>query len=338
MKIFQKFIVLSILALFLGSSLFANGNQEETASMDKVYKLKLGHIQPVDHPNGQGSVEFARLVKEKTNGHVEVSVFPSSQLGTEQELFDSIAMGTIDFAALGYGMAAKQYDPFLIFDAPYLALDREQWVRIMNSDVVQEIYDGLAAKTDVIPLGAFYYGNRYLTTASFPVRIPSDLNKHTVRVPDQKMYIDTLNAMGATATPMAFSEVFLSLQQGVIDAQENPLATIATNKFNEVQKYLNQTEHITGGNLFYASKKSLDKLPEEYQKAILEAGKEAAAYTNKLAFEVEDNYKTQLQEEGMILISDVDKAAFKEATQVVYEDLEKNPEISSYLKRIREIK
>ena len=219
----KKKLVVFLFALMTINMIFANGSSESQSSndMDKVYKLKLGHIQPVDHPNGKGADEFARLVEEKTNGKVKVSVFPSSQLGTEQELFDSIAMGTIDFAALGYGMAAKQYSPFLIFDAPYLALDREQWVRIMNSDVVQEIYDGLEAKTDVMPIGAFYYGNRYLTTASFPVREPSDLNKHTVRVPDQKMYIDTLNAMGATATPMAFSEVFLSLQQGVISNYSN---------------------------------------------------------------------------------------------------------------------
>ncbi|MGD1821485.1 MAG: TRAP transporter substrate-binding protein [Pleomorphochaeta sp.] len=336
----KKVLLLCLITLVTLNGIFANGNSEnqDQNNMDKVYKLKLGHIQPVDHPNGQGAEEFARLVEEKTNGKVKVSVFPSSQLGTEQELFDSIAMGTIDFAALGYGMAAKQYSPFLIFDAPYLALDREQWVRIMNSDVIQEIYDGLEEKTDVVPLGAFYYGNRYLTTASFPVRKPADLNKHTVRVPDQKMYIDTLNSMGATATPMAFSEVFLSLQQGVIDAQENPLATIATNKFNEVQKYLNQTEHITGGNVFYASRKSLDKLPKEYQDAIIEAGKEAAAYTNKLAFEVEDGYKQKLQDQGMILVSDVDKEAFKEATKVVYADLEKDPLIADYLEKIRMIK
>jgi C4-dicarboxylate-binding protein DctP len=333
-------IILSIALVMMASvsSIFASGKAESNDNpLDKVYQVRLGHIQPATHPNGQGSEEFARLVNEKTNGHVVVSVFPSSQLGTEQELFDSVAMGTIDFATLGYGMAAKQYSPFLIFDAPYLALDRNQWTRKMNSDVVQEIFDEMEAKTSVITMGAFYYGNRYLTTAGFPVRKPSDLTNHTVRVPDQKMYVDTLNAMGATATPMAFSEVFLALQQGVIDAQENPLATIATNKFNEVQKYLNQTEHITGGNCFYASQKSLAKLPQEYQDAIIEAGKEAALYTNEKAFEAEDHYKVLLQEQGMILVDDVDKAAFKESTKVVYSDLRKDATIASFLDRLDKI-
>ncbi len=333
-------VLISLILMMIVSTtlVFASGNKEGNDNpLEKVYELKLGHIQPATHPNGLGSEEFAKLVKEKTDGHVIVSVFPSSQLGTEQELFDSVAMGTIDFATLGYGMAAKQYSPFLIFDAPYLAIDREQWTRKMNSDVAREIFKGLEDKTSVVTLGAFYYGNRYLTTANFPVRKPADLNNHTVRVPDQKMYVDTLNAMGATATPMAFSEVFLALQQGVIDAQENPLATIATNKFNEVQTYLNQTEHITGGNCFYASKKSIEKLPSEYQQAILEAGIEAAAYTNKIAFEAEDNYKKLLQEQGMILVDDVDKKAFKESTSSVYTDLRKDSEIAKFLDRLDEI-
>jgi C4-dicarboxylate-binding protein DctP len=338
MKKGRIILSMALVAIASISCIFASGNSESSESpLEKVYELRLGHIQPATHPNGQGSEEFARLVKEKTNGHVIVSVFPSSQLGTEQELFDSVAMGSIDFATLGYGMPAKQYSPFLIFDAPYLALDREQWTRKMNSDVVQEIFDEMASKTSVITLGAFYYGNRYLTTANFPVRKPADLKNHTVRVPDQKMYVDTLNAMGATATPMAFSEVFLALQQGVIDAQENPLATIATNKFNEVQTYLNQTEHITGGNCFYASQKSLAKLPQEYQDAILEAGKEAANYTNIIAFEAEDHYKALLQEQGMILVDDVDKAAFRENTQVVYAELRKDAAIASFLDRLEEV-
>lgn len=317
---------------------FAGGEQENDGAAGKVYELKLGHIQPVDHPNGQGSLEFARLVEEKTGGMVKVSVFPASQLGTEQELFDSIALGTIDFATLGYGMAAKQYKPFLIFDAPYLSIDREQWVRMMESDVVQELFDGMQAKTNVRTLGAFYYGNRYLTTKDLEVHGPEDLINHTVRVPDQEMYVATLNAMGATATPMAFSEVFLALQQGVIDAQENPLATIASNKFNEVQKYLIKTEHITGGNCFYASQKSLDKLPQEYQDAIIEAGREAAAYTNKLAFEAEDRFKQELQDGGMILIEDVDKAAFQEQCQAVYDIIDDDAETAAFLNRIKAIK
>lgn len=338
MKKTMIFVCMICMLIASTGTAFANGSSEAKAPADKVYELKLGHIQPVDHPNGQGSLEFARLVSEKTNGKVKVSVFPSSQLGTEQELFDSVAMGTLDFATLGYGMAAKQYKPFLIFDAPYLALDRDQWVRLMDSDVVQEIFQGLKEKTNVLTLGAFYYGNRYLTTANLPVRKPSDLTGHTVRVPDQQMYIATLNAMGAVATPMAFSEVFLALQQGVIDAQENPLATIASNKFNEVQKYLIKTEHITGGNCFYVSQKTMDKLPAEYREAIISAGKEAAAYTDKLAFAAEDMYKQKLQDEGMILIEDVDKAAFKQLTSVVYKTIEVDPQSAAFLARIRQVK
>lgn len=303
---------------------------------DKVYELKLGHIQPAEHPNGQGAVEFARLVEEKTGGHVKVSVFPSSQLGNEQELFDAVALGSVDFAIIGFGEPAKQYSPFLLLDAPYLATDRDQWVRIMKSDAIGAMCEEMAETTKVACLGIFYYGARYVTS-NYEIHSPADLAGHTIRVPDQQMYVSTLNAMGATATPMALSEVFLALQQNVIDGQENPVATITANKFNEVQSYLIQTEHIMGGNCIYASEKTLEGLPEEYRAAVIEAGIEATDFINTLAFEAEDTCKQQLQDNGMTLISDVDKQAFQKATECVYEELSANwtPEL---LESIRAVK
>ena len=117
-------------------------------------------------------------------------------------------------------------------------------------------------------IGAFYYGARYLTTKDKLVSGPEDMKGLNIRVPDQKLYIDTLTAMGAVATPMAFSEVFLSLQQGVIDGQETPLATIAANKFDQVQHYLIKTEHIMGANALYASTKTLESMPGGYQGSV----------------------------------------------------------------------
>ena len=96
---------------------------------------------PIDHPNGLGAEEFARLVKEKTDGHVTVSVFPASQLGNEKEIFDAVEIGSIDFAIIGFGEPAKKYQDIGILDAPYIAGDREHLVRILNSDVVYSMFD-----------------------------------------------------------------------------------------------------------------------------------------------------------------------------------------------------
>lgn len=208
----------------------------------EVYKLKLGHILTADHPDGLAADEFARLVNEKTNGMVEISVFPSSQLGTAQETFDALAIGAIDFTIDGFGEPAKQYTPFVLLDAPYIADDRDHLMRILESDVVSEMYDEMSEVTDVSVLGSVYYGARYITTNDFEVRNPSDLSGKIIRVPDQSMYVSTLDAMGAVATPMAFTEVFMALKQNVVDGQENPLATIYSNKFYEVQKYLRKLQ------------------------------------------------------------------------------------------------
>ncbi len=289
---------------------------------EEVYtaELKLGHIQPTDHPNGLGAEEFARLVSEKSDGNITVSVFPASQLGSEKELFDAMEMGSIDFTVLGYGEPAKKYAPVGISDAPFLATDRDHMMRILNSDVMAAEFEEMENYMNVTFLAPIYYGARYTTTANAEVSDMASLSGLNIRVPDQALYIDTLNLMGAVATPMAFSEVFLSLQQGVIDGQENPLATIAANKFNEVQKYLIKTEHIIGTNAFYVSSKTLEGMPESAQAIIMEAAEEAAAYTNQLAYELEDSYLVELQEGGMVLIDDVNKEEFQAATASIYDD------------------
>ena len=303
-----------------------SGGAANTAAVnpgdDYHAELKLAHIMPIDHPNGLGAEEFARLVKEKTDGHVTVSVFPASQLGNEKEIFDAVEIGSIDFAIIGFGEPAKKYQDIGILDAPYIAGDREHLVRILNSDVVYSMFDEMEGHMGAKGIGAFYYGARYLTTKDKLVSGPKDMKGLNIRVPDQKLYIDTLTAMGAVATPMAFSEVFLSLQQGVIDGQETPLATIAANKFDQVQHYLIKTEHIMGANALYASTKTLESMPEAYRTAVLEAAREASAWIDGKAFEAEDTYIEQLEANGMEVIEDVDKEAFREMTAYIYDDFD----------------
>lgn len=308
-----------------GEAAASGGAAGSQAAADDGFhaELKLAHIMPIDHPNGLGAEEFARLVNEKTDGHVTVSVFPASQLGNEKEIFDAVEIGSIDFAIIGFGEPAKKYQDIGILDAPYIADDREHLVRILNSDVVASLFDSMEEHMGARGIGAFYYGARYLTTKDKPVTGPADMKGLNIRVPDQKLYIDTLTAMGAVATPMAFSEVFLSLQQGVIDGQENPLATIAANKFDQVQRYLIKTEHIMGANAIYAGTKTLDSLPDKYREAVLEAAGEAAAWIDDKAFEAEDTYIEQLKSNGMELIEDVDKEAFRQQTAFIYDEFDK---------------
>lgn len=326
-KLWKKvgMVMVSVICLsFVGcgnGSTAKDGNEQTKqaqAEDGEEIHLKLAHIMTADHPNGLGAEEFARLVSEKTNGKVTVDVFPASQLGNEKEIFDAVEIGSVDFAILGYGDPAKKYADVGIFDAPYLANDRDHMIRILNSEVTKELFEEMTNHMDAKALSGFYFGARYLTTNSAEVYGPSDMKGLNIRVPDQQMYIDTMSAMGAKATPMAFSEVFLALQQGVIDGEENPLASIATNKFDQVQKYLIKTEHIIGTQALYGSTQTMDSLPEEYADAVQQAAEETAEFINQKAIEAEDKYLDELQENGMVLIEDVDKEAFKEATEGVY--------------------
>lgn len=323
-----------LLALMVSLLWVGCGNKTDSKSVDgeKVYNLKLAHIMPLDHPNGLGAQHFADLVKKETNGKVVISVFPAGQLGNEKDTFDAIEMGSIDFGVLGFGEPSKRFKDFGIFDAPFLATSRDQMVKILNSDVSNKLYSSMGNKIGLRALSGFYYGARYITTSKNEIREPKDLKGLNIRVPDQKIYIDTLSSMGASATPMSFGEVFLALQQGVIDGQENPLATIASNKFNQVQKYLIKSEHIIGTQAIYMSNKSRESLPKKYVEIIDQAAKETANWTDKVAFDKEDEYLVTLQKNGMILIDDVDKASFKKSTENIYKEF--TPELVSKLRAI----
>lgn len=316
--IYLNIIMASILVLLVLSCKDDNASKASDSSVYKA-KLKLGHIMPTTHPNGLGAEEFARLVSEKSDGNITISIFPASQLGNEKELFDSVDIGSLDFAVLGFGEPGKKYEAISIMDAPFLADDREHLIRILKSDSVIGIFDDITNYMDVRLLASFYYGSRYLTTGESIVTDFATMEGLNIRVPDQRLYIDTLKAMGSVPTPMAFSEVFLSLQQGVIDGQENPLATIHANKFNEVQTYLIRTEHIMGANALYMSTKTLEDMPDEARNIIIEAALETGEWINEKAFAEEDRFLVELIDLGMTYIEDVNKSEFREVTKSVYD-------------------
>lgn len=292
---------------------------EETTA--EPITLKLGHVLPTDHLNHTAALKFADLVKEKTNGQVTIEVYPASQLGNEKEIIDAVAMGTLDFALCGFGEVAKRYDPALIFDGPFIFRDREHLAAVFKSEVFEELMDGMKEKAGIEMVSPGYYGTRYVTTTDTEVKTPEDLNGLKLRCPDQPMFVAVTKGMGATPTPMAFAEVYLALQQGVVDGQENPPAAITSMKFNEVQNYLIKTGHIIQPNNIYGSSKVLDKLPEDIQVAIEEAGKEVSEFQISESFDIEDRLLKELEANGMTII-EPDHDAFVEAAASVYEEYE----------------
>ncbi len=228
----------------------------------------------------QGIVEVRRACGAKTDGRVKVQVFPNEQLGKEMEVIGNIQSGIVDMLITGESM--MNWAPLCgLIAVPYMIRDSAHMEKIVEGEVGQAIEKEVIEKVRLRPVSWFERGARNLTS-NREIRKPEDLNGLKVRVPNVPLFVATWEALGAKPTPMAFSEVFTSLQQGIIDGQENPYDLIKSASFFEVQKFVNMTEHVRGWIYLVIGEDRFQSMPKDIQAAVLEAGKEAQAYERQL--------------------------------------------------------
>lgn len=274
--------------------------------------LKLGHLANEQDPWHKACLKFAEETARLTNGEVEIKVFPNEQLGKETDLIKGIQLGTVDFTITGESL--QNWAPSAaLLAVPYAIKDLGHMDKVVNGKVGQEIAADIEAKTQLRPLAFFPRGPRNLTS-NRPIRTPDELNGLKIRVPNVPLFVSFWQALGAKPTPMAFSEVFTSLQNGTIEAQENPLALIKSASFNEVQKHVNLTEHVVSWIYLAGSSKKLDKMPKAHRDAIMAAAKTAGAYERELFVADEKNLADELKAKGMTFV-EADKAAFAKKGQ-----------------------
>lgn len=283
-----------------------------------VIKLRFATNLPVSHTVTIGYQAIADAVKEKTDGQIEITIFPSEQLGKEKDVTDAIANATGDMSGIGPGEMARRYAPALIFDAPYIFNGPEHLLAFANGEEGKKLWDEQAEQTNIRNLGMLYYGTREVTS-NVEINTPADMAGFKLRVPDQPMPLAYGKGLGAKPTPMAFGEVYLSLQQGVVDGQENPVPTIVSNKFNEVQDYLIKTNHVVAAVGIIISEEKYQSIPDDLR-AILdeEVAKGCEQISNNIRAE-EESLIEELKAEGMTIIEpDVD--AFKESCSFIYDE------------------
>lgn len=274
--------------------------------------LKLGHLGNEENVWHKASLKFAEEVSKRTNGEIEVKVFPNEQLGKETDLIKGIQLGTVDFTITGESL--QNWAPAAaLLAVPYAIRDLDHLDRVVNGPVGQKIAQSIEEKTQLKPLAYFARGARELTS-NRPIKTPDDLNGLKLRVPNVPLFVKVWEALGAKPTPMAFSEVFTSLQNHTIDGQENPLALIKSASFFEVQKYLNQTDHVLSWIYLVGGSKKLGRLTPDQQKAIAEAAKAAQAYERELFLADEKQLASDLKAKGMEFVAS-DKAAFAAKAQ-----------------------
>lgn len=290
--------------------------------------LKLGHIAGEQDPWNLGAKKFAELVDAKTNGQVKVDVYPSSALGNDRDLIEGMQLGSVDLALVA-GVLSNFYEPYSILELPYLFRDRDHMQKVLYGPIGDKLKEDLRANAQIRGLEFWERTPRELT-ANKKVMTPADLTGIKIRVPEIPASIAAWKAMGATPTPMAFSEVYSSLQTGVIDAQENPLALIESSKLNEVQKYVINTNHVYGYVLLTMSDAAYQKLTPEQQKAVDEAAKEATEYENKIVYEQEAELTKKLKEAGTEFV-DVDVTPFMEKAKSVHAEFANKSEAGKEL-------
>jgi TRAP-type transport system periplasmic protein len=328
-----KKIGIAAAALSLSLSLVGCGAKEKASGSDsgkaeKAVTLKLGHIAGEDDPWNLGAKKFAELVNEKTDGSVKIDVYASSTLGNDRDLIEGMQLGSVDFALVA-GVLSNFYEPYSILELPYLFRDREHMEKVLYGEVGEQLKADLLTNAQVRGLQFWERTPRQLT-ANKKVTKPSDLDGIKIRVPEIPASIAAWKAMGATPTPMAFSEVYSSLQTGVIDAQENPLALIESSKLQEVQKYLINTNHVYGYVMLTMSDATYSKLSKKQQKAVEEAAKEATEYENKIVYEQEKELLKKVKDAGMEVV-DVDTKPFMEKAKAVQKEFANKSEADKKL-------
>ncbi|QJT08740.1 DctP family TRAP transporter solute-binding subunit [Oceanidesulfovibrio marinus] len=279
--------------------------------------LKLGHIAEPVHPYGKGAEKFAELVKEKSGGEIEVKVFPSSQLGGQKDLIEGLIYGTVDMALVGTAVLGQFQPKISIFDLPFLFKDRQHAYKSLDT-VGMELGKELEPK-GIKLLGYMENGIRHMTNNVRPIKTPADMEGLKIRVMNNKIYVETMKALGASPTPMAFGELYSAMQQGTVDGQENPSAHIWTKRFFEVQDYASLTAHAYSPEPMLISMISWGKLSDDQKAIVQEAADEAIAWQRQLSEDQDNEYWDKIKATGKIEVIEVDREPFAEATVSVHE-------------------
>ena len=283
----------------------------------ETIELKFGHDGAPGSLFAASSEEFARRANAKLGDKAKVLVFGSSQLGDDTEVLQKVKVGTVDFAIPSTVMSSA-VPAFGLFEMPYLVKDRQHMQRI-ERDIVWPTLAPLAEKQGYKILAVWENGFRQITNSKHPIVTPDDLKGMKLRVPKGKWRVKMFQAYGASPSAMGLSEVFVALQTGVMDGQENPFPQIYAMKFQEVQKYLSLTDHVYTPAYVVVSEKKWASLPPDVRKILEQTAKETQAYVYETATHMDKDLLEKLKAAGM-QVNVANRQAFVKASAPIYEE------------------
>lgn len=262
------FAVMFALVIPIGSAFASEINK-------RTFKFAIQNTK--DHPQGQGVVKFAELVKAKSGGKMKVKLYASGMLGGDLQTVSALQGGTIDFTVLNSGLLVGLVPEFGIFDFPFMFNDEKEADTVVDGTFGKMMHDKLPAK-GLVGLGYWELGFRNLTNNARPITKLEDFSGIKLRVLQSPVFIDTFNTLGCNTVPLPWPEVYTALEQHVVDGQENPVTNVQFASLYEVQKYFSFTKHIYSPQSSLISKSTWDKLNDAEKKIIVEAEKEAKEY------------------------------------------------------------
>lgn len=291
--------------------------KEESKPAGPQYMFKYGAAAPASGIEGDGNTEQARLIGECTDGVIECTYYPSSQLGEKVAVMQGLQDGTIEMTTCAAPDLSSFSTMWDVISLPYLFDSGEQAVAVLNDPEMKAMIDADLAEEGFICIGWWSFGERCILNSKRPVTKPEDLKGISVRVLSTDVQIDSMNAMGASAMNLAWGEVYSALQTGAIDGVDNSIPVLTGDSMHEVAKYLSLTQEFITPNPILVSKKVFDSLTPELQAGILEAGATMADKWNNEIWAGAVEEQTQVMIDAGVEITEVDKDAFKAAVQPV---------------------
>jgi len=308
-KLLAVFTVMAVVAVMAGAAFAA-----------PEYTIKVAYIGSDSHPTMRAMKEyFVKPIEEGSQGRIKVELYPNAQLGGDREISEGVQMGTIQMAIPASAPLAGFDKRVQVLELPYLFTTKQAAFEAADGILGEKLNSYLAAKGMLI-LGFQENGFRHVTNNRGPVKTPADLKGIKIRTMENPIHLAFFKAVGANPTPMSWGELYTALQQGTVDAQENPYAMIVDGKFYEVQKYVSETGHVFSFEVLIANKKFMDNLPADLNALVVKSAREATLKQREYMDEEEAAFKDEVLKAGMIAnsLTPEEKQPFVDAAEKVY--------------------
>jgi TRAP-type transport system periplasmic protein len=303
MKKFAVIMLSSIIVLFLVAG---------SVSGQDVIRLRWYQPEPPGHPWTDVGQMIADEIFERSDGRIHIRQYPAGQLGSQYDAVEQLRTGSLDFLTSGPTILVD-FDPDVqVFALPYLFRDKDHAYAVFESPTIQELFnERILEKSGVRTIQFWYFGNRTLTISGKEVETPGDLDGVRIRSMDAPVFLEVIKGLGADPTPIAFTELYMALQTGVVQGQENPVPTIYSQKFYEVQDYIVLTNHSVHMGTVHVSEQMWQSLSEEDREMILEVFEEYRPEIDERILKDTEEKLELMKEEGIEII-EPDLEAFRE--------------------------